>query len=299
MEPQTIPEETVIVQSSVHYAGFWIRYAAVVIDGFIIGTGSLILIALGFILAGKDGATVGRILSFLGGWFYSIMMINSSGATIGKRAVGIEVTAVDGTKLALGQIIIRETIGKILSGIILMIGYIMAAFTGKKQALHDKLISSVVVYKDPSKKNAVVWVVAGILSFLVIMAGIGIVVSLIISGITASRGHVDALKQSDSDTIKAAVFTAMSHSVVYYSDHKDSLTGFSISASSTESGVLPACSSLIANVSKDGQALAVFARECAIPDTYFCASLNFTTKGFMKGLDVPAGKALSGATSCN
>ncbi|MEH2462295.1 RDD family protein [Nostoc sp.] len=40
-----------------------------------------------------------------------------------------------------------QTSSKIISGLILLIGYIMAAFTEKKQALHDIIAGTLVVNK--------------------------------------------------------------------------------------------------------------------------------------------------------
>ena len=67
-------------------------------------------------------------------------------ATVGKLAMGIYVTDTNGSRLSFLKAFLRH-IGKILSGWILFIGYIMAAFTDKKQALHDYLASSIVVKK--------------------------------------------------------------------------------------------------------------------------------------------------------
>jgi len=60
--------------------------------------------------------------------------------------LGLKVTDMNGEKLDFSKSLIRN-LGKIISGIILYIGYIMAGFTEKKQALHDMIASTLVVKK--------------------------------------------------------------------------------------------------------------------------------------------------------
>ena len=68
----------------------------------------------------------------------------SSQATLGKMALGLKVTDVHGRRLTFGNALGRS-LAKILSGLILAIGYIMAAFDDRKQGLHDKMASTLVM----------------------------------------------------------------------------------------------------------------------------------------------------------
>jgi uncharacterized RDD family membrane protein YckC len=68
-------------------------------------------------------------------------------ATVGKLAIGIKVTDLDGGRISFWRALGR-TFAKIISGIILFIGYIMAAFTERKQALHDKIADTLVVKRS-------------------------------------------------------------------------------------------------------------------------------------------------------
>jgi uncharacterized RDD family membrane protein YckC len=78
-------------------------------------------------------------------WLYFALMESSSWqATLGKRAVGVKVINEQGSRVSFITATIRY-IGKIVSGAILLIGYIMAAFTAKKQALHDMIATTYVV----------------------------------------------------------------------------------------------------------------------------------------------------------
>jgi len=75
---------------------------------------------------------------------YSVIMLKYYGATLGKMALKIKVTEKNG-QLTWVSIIIRETIGKFISGIILGIGYLMVLWNPKKQALHDKIADTYVI----------------------------------------------------------------------------------------------------------------------------------------------------------
>jgi uncharacterized RDD family membrane protein YckC len=78
--------------------------------------------------------------------YFSFMESSKFQATIGKLALGIIVTDVGGQKLDFVKALIRN-ISKIISSCILFIGYLMAAFTEKKQALHDMIAGTLVVNK--------------------------------------------------------------------------------------------------------------------------------------------------------
>ena len=80
---------------------------------------------------------------FYYGWFYS-----NKGATPGKLLMKLRVSHSEmGTNLSYGRAFLRETVGKFLSAIILMIGYLMAVFRDDKRALHDLLFSTQVTYE--------------------------------------------------------------------------------------------------------------------------------------------------------
>ncbi len=139
--------------ANLEYAGFGRRFAAVFIDGFITNVlGFAIGIFIGFVFvgAGVDPSTPGpqALLSLLGllvSWLYEAGMIASSyQATLGKKAMGIYVTDLDGRPIGF----MRSTgrfFGKIISAVILLIGYLMQPFTQKKQALHDIMAGTLVV----------------------------------------------------------------------------------------------------------------------------------------------------------
>lgn len=150
---------------AVVYAGFWKRAAASVIDSFIVGTVGvamqmlIMVVAFGGIAAmGADDPSAlfgsGAGMAGLAALYLVPLAMqavyfagfHSSGwqATPGKRAVGIKVTAEDGRPIGFWRGIGRYA-ATILSALILMIGYFMAAFTDRKRALHDMVANTLVV----------------------------------------------------------------------------------------------------------------------------------------------------------
>lgn len=142
-------------QTRVRYAGFWRRFAAFVLDSIIVTCASVILFfVLGLLLPSADfGSLAGReilldLIGFLLQWFYFAGMESApTQATLGKMAFGIIVTDSDGRRISFSRATGRY-FAKILSALVLMIGYLMAAFTPRKQALHD-MISGTLVICEP------------------------------------------------------------------------------------------------------------------------------------------------------
>lgn len=144
------------------YAGFWLRFVAWIIDMLILSAvGLVFLVPLAFTLfhdmtfVRPTGWPTGwpmtpRLFWFwpmnlVGAWLYYALFESSTWqATPGKRVLGLLVTDMQGRPISFARASARF-FGKILSWMILMIGYIMAGFTGKKQALHDILADCLVL----------------------------------------------------------------------------------------------------------------------------------------------------------
>ena len=133
-----------------NYASFWDRFGAVLIDGILLG---VLQFAIGFGLgvnfldvnADPDKSNMLNVISIVVGFLYSAGMESSkSQATLGKKALGIKVTDLQGKRISFGQATGRY-FARILSSIILLIGYLMQPFTAKKQALHDMLANTLVL----------------------------------------------------------------------------------------------------------------------------------------------------------
>jgi uncharacterized RDD family membrane protein YckC len=155
-------------RAQVSYAGFWKRVAALLIDKLILGFGAMIILIPIFIMFGLGIAfnsdnmnmedNAGFILAFIGAymmlicfvfimdWLYFALLESKKGATLGKMVLNIKVTDMNGNPVSFGRASGRY-FGKILSGLTLGIGYIIAGFSQQKQALHDILAKTLVVNK--------------------------------------------------------------------------------------------------------------------------------------------------------
>lgn len=143
------------------YAGFWKRVAANVIDSFVVGiVGGII----GAIVGGIIGAVFGLNGGLGGGGFLAIQLVtnlvsiaitagyyawfhaSANQATLGKMAIGIKVVRTDGEAISFARGVGRY-FAFLLSSLILGIGLLMAAFTERKQGLHDLICDTLVVDK--------------------------------------------------------------------------------------------------------------------------------------------------------
>lgn len=138
-----------------HYGGFWIRFGAVLIDYIVLQAlrVPLSLLILGAMLSPfqTNLALTGRMLTLsavtmLVAFLYEVSLIHYYGATLGKMAAGVKVVRSDGSGISWGISIARYFM-KIVSAIILLIGYIMAGFDSEKRALHDRACDTRVIYK--------------------------------------------------------------------------------------------------------------------------------------------------------
>ena len=138
------------------YIGFGRRLVAWLLDALILGVVQSILgIFLGTGFAGissgnsvtpTTGTTMfANILSLIVWVGYAVGYQGWTGQTLGKRVMCIKVVDENGKKPSYFTFFLRDVIGKIASGIILFIGFLMILWDGKKQGLHDKIASTYVV----------------------------------------------------------------------------------------------------------------------------------------------------------
>lgn len=148
---QNQPREAFVAQVPVTYAGFWKRFLAVFLDWLVLLIPTAVvgfLVGIVFAVGGAESSTlesVGRLFGALIAWLYFALMESSAmQGTLGKKALGIKVTDQNGERISFGKATGRH-FGKIISALIFGVGFIMAAFTQKKQALHDMMASCLVV----------------------------------------------------------------------------------------------------------------------------------------------------------
>jgi hypothetical protein len=142
------------------YAGFWIRFFASVIDSIIIGLIYFALFFLYLILSEeandsfleKDAFL--NLIWILGYWPYSAFLESGKWqATIGKKILGLKVVNESGGAISFGQASGRH-FGKIISTVVLYIGFISVGWDKKKQSWHDKMASTYVIELDKNQAIA-------------------------------------------------------------------------------------------------------------------------------------------------
>ncbi len=146
------------------YAGFWKRFAATIIDSIVVYLAVLIFSLVAAAISDQplfedngEEMTLTEIVVVIGymafifvGWLYRAVMESSSKqGTLGKMALGIVVTDMEGRRISFGRATGRY-FAQILSIITFYVGFLMAAWTPKKQALHDLAAKTLVVNKPTS-----------------------------------------------------------------------------------------------------------------------------------------------------
>ena len=134
------PQATVTAVTAtgiVDYATFGQRFVAILIDIAILtlATGSVVVATFG----------MGVTLGFLAPWLYEAFMTSSEWqATVGKRVMSIVVTDMQGKRISFARASGRH-FAKYISAFLFGIGFIIAAFTEKRQALHDMIAETLVI----------------------------------------------------------------------------------------------------------------------------------------------------------
>ncbi len=148
-----------------HYGGFWIRFGARFIDGFVLTAPALILAAVFIpnLLRAGNQQTSPALMAFLLTWVgvgflamicYEVLMLKYRGATLGKMACGLKVVRSDGRSLGWGTSFGRFFMWNIVTSgipylnmILMLVSGIMAGADDEKRALHDRVCDTRVIYK--------------------------------------------------------------------------------------------------------------------------------------------------------
>ena len=162
-------------QPRLEYGGFWIRVGAYLIDGFFLGLIFWFILYPIFMkmfsgmfssLPMMDPSTMDQAqmqammaemtnkmmravwitnllnMTIMAGYF--IVLEGGPGQTLGKKALGLRVVTPEGERIGYLKAFARY-VGRIISGIILFIGFIMAAFDDEKRTLHDRMCDTRVI----------------------------------------------------------------------------------------------------------------------------------------------------------
>jgi len=122
---------------ALQYATFGQRLVATLIDVAILSlaTGSVVVATFG----------MGVTLGFFAPWLYEAFMMSSEWQpTVGKRVMSIVVTDIDGKRMSFARATGRH-FAKYVSALLLGIGFIIAAFMSRRQALHDMIAETLVI----------------------------------------------------------------------------------------------------------------------------------------------------------
>jgi uncharacterized RDD family membrane protein YckC len=159
----------------VPYAGFWLRAVAYLLDALIVGVVTVPII-IGLAVVTGLSAAVGAmgsnssennpaaifatagfvmflclfiVILLCGLWLYYALLESSAWqGTVGKKALGLIVTDLDGRRVSFARATGRF-FSRLITGLVpLMIGYILAGITAKKQALHDMIAGTLVLRKN-------------------------------------------------------------------------------------------------------------------------------------------------------
>lgn len=136
-------------------AGFWIRFGAALIDGIILGIITAILAAIFGLGSGFDTSGAGNGFNFfdgsralqtlLSGIYFTYLHASATGQSLGNRVTGIRVVDADtGATIPYSRSLIRYLIS-LLSGAVLLIGYLWMLFDARNQTWHDKVANTLVV----------------------------------------------------------------------------------------------------------------------------------------------------------
>lgn len=119
-------------------AGFWLRVIATLLDGILL---SIVNWLLSMVLG---QGLLYSLATLIIAWIYFAGMESSDKqATFGKQLLQLKVTDLKGERISFGKATARY-FSKFISSLILLIGYIMVAFTEKKQGLHDMMAGTLV-----------------------------------------------------------------------------------------------------------------------------------------------------------
>lgn len=120
-------------------AGFWRRFAAMLLDGLILGVIQAIL------TVATDQNVASLLALVIGIAYYAFLEGGAAGQTLGKKALGIRVIdAGRGGSIGPGRAVLRY-FARILSAIPLGLGYFWMIWDKESQTWHDKIANSLVV----------------------------------------------------------------------------------------------------------------------------------------------------------
>ncbi len=143
---QSVPSRAGPVTAA--YAGFWRRFLAVILDSIIVSIpANIFAAALGLNIVTNGGVQVDRssgleMIFFI--VYEALLIAYWNGQTIGKKVLGIRVVSAGGAPVPVGMAFARSAM-KLISGAVLLLGYLWMLWDPNKQTWHDKVAQTYVV----------------------------------------------------------------------------------------------------------------------------------------------------------
>ncbi|MFC7373370.1 RDD family protein [Fictibacillus iocasae] len=133
-----------------HYAGFWIRFWAFLLDFAVVSSLNRFILFPFFFTENPSFGPAGiftleGLIAAIVLYAYYMVMTKVFSQTLGKMVFNIRVIAKEHETLTWPDLFFREVVGKFISKF-LFLGYIAAAFSKRKQGFHDRFADTYVVY---------------------------------------------------------------------------------------------------------------------------------------------------------
>lgn len=146
-----INTQSMSIDSSLPYAGFWMRFWAYLVDLIVIGSINRIIIYpvlryFDFPLSDSNKFSISSIATAITFYLYFVLMTKFLRQTLGKMIFGLKVIELHGENIKWSTVFFREFIGKFISKF-LFIGFILVAFLPRKQGLHDLFADTTVIHE--------------------------------------------------------------------------------------------------------------------------------------------------------
>jgi len=138
-----------VAKTGVAYAGFWRRFLAYLIDGTLLAGVNLALYSTVNLLAPDNLDALANIapVAIAISWaYFAVLESSPASGTLGKVALGVYVADLHGDPISFGRAAFRNGL-KSVSWLLLGAGWVLAAFTPRKQALHDVMAGTLVLRK--------------------------------------------------------------------------------------------------------------------------------------------------------
>ncbi|EST52695.1 membrane protein [Brevibacillus panacihumi W25] len=128
--------------------GFWRRFGAAFLDGLLFGLPLSLLLSI--ILGGEENEYLIEVITFL---YFLLLPLFWNGYTIGKKIMGIRIVKMNGENVGIGNMLLRELVGRLIYiitfGIGIIVSAIMVAAREDKRSIHDLIAGTYVTSNEP------------------------------------------------------------------------------------------------------------------------------------------------------